>query len=127
MDEDYIRRRVDEILRQKIAMGGCGDYMGYGEGVLVGGRRHRGGVNIGGYGPRRNTAWNKFLDSYMKKHNVTRKVAMIDGRKEYYRELGQPLPPVKAKAKKKAATKKVKYLTSNGKRYKCVPDPKKKR
>jgi hypothetical protein len=82
MDEDYIRHRVDQILRQRIAMGGCGgdDYMGYGEGVLVGGRRRRGGVNIGGYGTLKGAKKNpwfayveKYADKYGRAHNLARR------------------------------------------------------
>jgi len=40
MDDDYIRHRVDQIMRQKIAMGGCGsDGCEYTGGAIVGGRR----------------------------------------------------------------------------------------
>lgn len=47
MDEDYIRHRIDQILRQKIAMGGCGEQgcdMMYATGVNVGGRRPSKGI-----------------------------------------------------------------------------------
>lgn len=84
MDDDYIRQRVDSILRRKIAMGGCNDY---GDGVMVGGDL------LGGYGTSKGakkSPWVKFLKKWYKDHGISYGEAMQSpkARAAYYRQKG---------------------------------------
>ncbi len=116
MDENYIRQRIDQILRQKIAMGGCGDQgcdMMYATGVNVGGRRRsrrRGGVLLGGYGNRKgalkaakNSPWIQFVQDYKDRHGITYKQALLEAGPEYkrYKKIGEQKKTGKHKPKPK--------------------------
>jgi hypothetical protein len=79
MNEDYLRGRIDDILRQRIALqGGCGECDMYGSNIGY-------GTTVGGFGA---TSWNKFLRAYMRKTGLPLAEAAGPASREYKRKYG---------------------------------------
>ena len=111
MDEDYIRHRVDQIMRQKIAMGGCDDMYGYGGGVLIGGK----GPSAKSKAAWKKNPWNLFIEYYMKRHGLNRSevinypgIGAIYRRSKFYK--GEP---AKKKRPARAAVTRRTYQSLN--------------
>lgn len=105
--------RIDDILRQRIAMGGCDggeydDYDMFGDGIIVGGGRYGGaGTRAGGKKAARSSPWVAFLKKEAKRRGISFGEAMGSAAvKAAYKKSGSKTAKKKAPAKRKTTKRK---------------------